>query len=196
MPRKEVLAAITPNRYYHLEATLKYVHETENLTTAIIEQDNTQKRIKFPRMMRELQEGAQYSFEKCFYSNNGWIRVDDAEKIKLLEPKANEFLTLKEIYDARAELNGHYVTTILQIVEVGPAEKKLKDGKELTLAKVRGYADNCLIDLTVWNREFSPQLEGKAVILEGVRVKLLTHSSMVLVSTVYTKLHEIDGEIA
>lgn len=40
-------------------------------------------------MMAELQEGAQYSFEKCFYSNNGWIKVDDVDKIKLMEPKAN-----------------------------------------------------------------------------------------------------------
>lgn len=189
MPRKETLAAITPNRYYHLEATLKYIHQTENLITAIIEQDNIQRKIKFPKMMAELQEGAQYSFEKCFYSNNGWIKVDDADKIKLMEPKANQFLTLNEIYDSRADINDHYVTTVLHIIEVGQAEKKMKEGKELTLTTVKGFADNSIIDITVWNRDISADLVGKTVIVEGVRVKLLTHASMVLVSSVYTKIH-------
>lgn len=69
--------------------------------------------------MSALQEGSQYCFEKCFYSKNGWIRVDDADKVKLMENKPNEFLTLPEIYEARADLNTHYVTTILQVVEIG-----------------------------------------------------------------------------
>ena len=68
--------------------------------------------------MDELQEGAQYSFEKCFYSKNGWIKVDEADKIKLMESKANEFLTLNEVYDSRADLNNHYITTVLQVVEI------------------------------------------------------------------------------
>lgn len=113
----------------------------------------------------------------------------------MIEPKANEFLTLGETYDARAELNGHYVTTILQIMEICQPEKKLKDGNELTLTIVKGFADGCLIDLTIWNRDIPSDLLGKPVILEGMRVKLLTNSAMVLVSTVYTKLHEIDGEV-
>jgi hypothetical protein len=36
-------------------------------------------------------------------------------------------------------------------------------------------------------------LIGKAVILEGVRVKLLTSSALILVRTVYTKIHQIEG---
>lgn len=31
--------------------------------------------------------------------------------------------------------------------------------------------------------------------MEGVRVKLLTQNSMVLISTVYTKIHEVEGEV-
>lgn len=54
---------------------------------------------------------------------------------------------------------------------------------------MKGFADNSLIDITVWNRDISADLVGKAVIVEGVRVKILTHTSMVLVSTVYTKIH-------
>ena len=48
MPRKESLAAIVANRYYDLEATVKYFHHTEKGTTAIIEQDEVQKRIMLP----------------------------------------------------------------------------------------------------------------------------------------------------
>jgi hypothetical protein len=77
--------------------------------------------------MSEYQEGAQYGFEKCFYSKNGWIRVDEADKVKLIESKANEFLTLAEINESRADLSSHYVTTIIQIVEIGVPEKKLKN---------------------------------------------------------------------
>lgn len=69
-----------------------------------------------------------------------------------MDPKPNEFLTLPEIYEARAELNSQYVTTILQIVEVGEPQKKMKDGQELTLTLVKAFADDLLVDLTVWNR--------------------------------------------
>ncbi len=65
----------------------------------------------------------------------------------------------------------------------------MKEGKELTLTTVKGFADNSIIDITVWNRDISADLVGKTVIVEGVRVKLLTHASMVLVSSVYTKIH-------
>lgn len=60
---------------------------------------------------------------------------------------------------------------------------------------VKAFADEWLIDLTVWNRELPADLVGKWVIVEGVRVKLLTQNSMVLVSTVYTKIHEVEGEV-
>ncbi len=106
-----------------------------------------------------------------------------------MESKANEFLTLKEVYESRADLNNHYITTVLQVVEISAPQKKMKQGKELTLTIVKAFADNSLIDITVWNRDISPDLVGKAVIIEGVRVKLLTHASMVLVTTVYTKIH-------
>jgi hypothetical protein len=41
----------------------------------------------------------------------------------------------------------------------------------------------------------SSDLVGKWMIVEGVRVKLLTPASMVLVSTVYTKIHEMDSAV-
>ncbi len=41
MPRKESLSQIIPNKFYSIDATIKYKHETENYTTAVIEQDST-----------------------------------------------------------------------------------------------------------------------------------------------------------
>lgn len=57
MPRKESLAAIVPNRYYDIEATVKYFHHTEKGTTAVIEQDEVQKKIMLPARSIELEEG-------------------------------------------------------------------------------------------------------------------------------------------
>lgn len=48
MPRKESLATIVPNRYYDLQATVKYFHRTEHGATAVIEQDQIQKKIMLP----------------------------------------------------------------------------------------------------------------------------------------------------
>jgi len=39
MPRKESLATIMPNRYYDIQATVKYFHRAEHGATAVIEQD-------------------------------------------------------------------------------------------------------------------------------------------------------------
>ena len=120
MPRQENLAAITPNRYYSLEATVKYVHETDGCTTAIIEQENTQRKIKSPHVGLELQEGAKYAFDKCFFSRNGWLTLKELDKLRQLEPRDRESLPLGLIYERRAQLNSHYLSTLLQVVDVLP----------------------------------------------------------------------------
>lgn len=54
MPRTQHLNNINPNRIYALDAQLLYMHSTPRMTTAIIEQDNTQSKIKIPhRLMME-----------------------------------------------------------------------------------------------------------------------------------------------
>lgn len=75
MPRKESLATIVPNRYYDLQATVKYFHRTEQGATAIIEQDQVQKKILLPSQTNDLDLDVQYRFSKCFYSRNGWIKI-------------------------------------------------------------------------------------------------------------------------
>ena len=84
MPRKESLSIIVPNRYYDLQATVRYLHKTEKGTTAIIEQDEVQKKIMLPADTPELEEGCQYRFAKCFYSRNGWLKVKDGELVHMM----------------------------------------------------------------------------------------------------------------
>ena len=55
MPRKESLSAILPNRYYDLQATVKYLHHTEKGTTAVIEENEVQKKIMVPPRSIELE---------------------------------------------------------------------------------------------------------------------------------------------
>ena len=81
MPRKESLSAILPNRYYDLQATVKYLHHTEKGTTAVIEENEVQKKIMVPPRSIELEEGSQYRFPKCFCTRNGWIKVKDTASV-------------------------------------------------------------------------------------------------------------------
>lgn len=81
MPRKESLSAVLPNRYYDLQATVKYLHHTEKGTTAVIEENEVQKKIMLPPRSIELEEGSQYRFSKCFCTRNGWIKVKDTTSV-------------------------------------------------------------------------------------------------------------------
>lgn len=49
-----------------------------------------------------------------------------------------------------------------------------------------------MVDVTLWNQEFSEDYLGKWVRFEGFRVKLLTKDTFVLVSTVFSKQRLID----
>ena len=60
--------------------------------------------------------------------------------------------SLEEINEKRHELFNNYVSTMLQVVSVGAPEKKEKNGNELTLTLLKGFAQNNLVDITVWNQ--------------------------------------------
>jgi hypothetical protein len=51
-----------------------------------------------------------------------------------------ESLGLTQIYEQRSLLANNYLSTIAQVVEVNKAEKKLKDGKELSLTLIKLFA--------------------------------------------------------
>ena len=94
MPKKENLSALLPNKYYNLQAILKYTHENNGKITAIIEQDNIQKKIMLPHINFPLQLGASYNFDKCFYSKNGWIKLNQSDNMKLIEDGSAQYIEL------------------------------------------------------------------------------------------------------
>ena len=49
MPRQSTLSDIQPNKFYKVTATVKYQHIGEDFITAIIQQDNVQKKILIPK---------------------------------------------------------------------------------------------------------------------------------------------------
>jgi len=66
--------------------------------------------------------------------------VKGSDNIKQLEPKNIESLGLTQIYEERAALANNYLSTIAQVVEVNKAEKKIKDGKELSLTVIKVFS--------------------------------------------------------
>lgn len=101
MPKRQPLSNIAPNRYYEIDATLKYKHEGPNTITGIIEQGQVQTKISIPKDGVELEEGKQYIFTKCFNSRNGWLYAKSPsstiiEKDHLINRE--NYLTLREIF--------------------------------------------------------------------------------------------------
>lgn len=56
MPRTELLSNVSPNHIYSLNAQVKYTHHGANMTTAIIEDENTQSKIKIPHSLNNIRE--------------------------------------------------------------------------------------------------------------------------------------------
>lgn len=54
MPRKANLSEIIPNRFYEIDATVKYQHVADNVITAVIEQGDIQTKISIPKEGVEL----------------------------------------------------------------------------------------------------------------------------------------------
>lgn len=95
MPRTEHLSNIAPNRIYALDAQVLYKHSAGRTTTAIIEQENSQAKIKIPNSLMNdedpIEEGAKYHFGFCYIGKNGWISVRHPEtSIQSLEENNRE----------------------------------------------------------------------------------------------------------
>jgi hypothetical protein len=64
-------------------------HEIEGFTTAILQQDSIQKKIKIPNCETEIKEGGNYRFKNCFYNSSGWLTVrspdDSIEAVSALD---------------------------------------------------------------------------------------------------------------
>jgi hypothetical protein len=79
MPRTERLSNVQSNHIYAVNAQVKYTHHGPNMTTAIIEDDNIQSKIKIPHSLNnirnEIEEGMNYSFGFCYIGPDGWIKA-------------------------------------------------------------------------------------------------------------------------
>lgn len=56
MPRTEHLANVSPNHIYSLNAQVKYAHHGLHMTTAIIEDQDTQSKIKIPHSLNNIRD--------------------------------------------------------------------------------------------------------------------------------------------
>lgn len=56
MPRTEHLSNVNANHIYSLNAQVKYMHHTANMTTAIIEDENIQSKIRIPQSLNNIRE--------------------------------------------------------------------------------------------------------------------------------------------
>lgn len=79
MPRTEHLANLNANHIYALDARVQYVHHTPTMTTAIIEDEGVQSKIKIPQSLNnirdDIEEGMKYHFGFCYIAPNGWIKA-------------------------------------------------------------------------------------------------------------------------
>lgn len=56
MPRTEHLANFSPNHIYALNAQVRYVHHAPSMTTAVIEDEGVQSKIKIPQSLNNIRE--------------------------------------------------------------------------------------------------------------------------------------------
>lgn len=129
MPRTEHLSNIQPNKIYALDATVLFKHNTGRTTTAIIQQENSQAKIKIPSALSHneetIQEGSNYHFGFCYIGKKGWISVRHPEtSIRAIDHIQENLgpMLLSEIANNSVNLNGHYLTTQLYVVAVNPSQ--------------------------------------------------------------------------
>lgn len=125
MPRTEQLSNVNPNRIYALNAQVKYIHHGPNMSTAIIEDDNVQSKIKIPNSLNnireEIEDGMKYHFGYCYISPNGWIKArnpDSTIRVSEDEQLVDQPMPLSDIANNSLNLNGRYLTTLLYVVKV------------------------------------------------------------------------------
>lgn len=56
MPRTEQLSQISQNKVYAIDAQVKFIHHKENASTAIVEDNGVQGRIRIPQSFGNIRE--------------------------------------------------------------------------------------------------------------------------------------------
>jgi len=79
MPRVEHISNMNANHIYALNAKVMYTHHGPRMTTAIIEDEDVQSKIKIPHSLNnireDIEEGMNYHFGFCYVAPNGWIKA-------------------------------------------------------------------------------------------------------------------------
>lgn len=197
MPRTEHLANLNPNHIYAVDAQVRYIHHTPNMTTAVIEDDHVQSKIKIPNSLNnirdEIEEGMNYHFGFCYIAPNGWIKARNPDHtIKAHEDNSDAVINpmlLSDIVNKSQSLNGHYLSTLLYVVKVNESQQVTKNGKNLSMVILNCFANGYLVDVTLWNSDLPiSELANKWVVFSGFRLKKLIDWKFVLVSSVYSKI--------
>jgi hypothetical protein len=98
------------------------------MTTAIIEEEGVQSRIRIPEstnnVREDMENGMNYHFGFCYIGNNGWISarnpdvsihpIDD-DKQTVIKP-----MNLYEMVMHSQTLDNKYLTTLLYVIKVNP----------------------------------------------------------------------------
>lgn len=98
-------------------------------------------------------------------------------------------MLLSEIANNSQALNGHYLTTLLYVVNVNESQQVVKNGKNLSMVILNCYANGFLVDVTLWNSDLPiADLANRWIVFSGFRLKKLVDWKFVLVSSVYSKI--------
>lgn len=177
------------------------MHHCENLSTAIIEENSVQARVKIPHSLenarQDIEEGAKYHFGYCFINKNREVvvRNPDDTITRAPEPAHLQTQSLADISNNLETLNGNYLTTLLYVVKFNETRNVVKNGQDLKLCILNCFANGLLVDVVFWNSDLPiAELENRWVIFSGFRIKKLVDWKFVLVSSVYSKISAYEGE--
>lgn len=199
MPRQELLENITPNKYYTIDATLRYMHTTPNYQTAILESNNKQAKIKL-LPGTEVELNTEYKFKKCFASSNGWLTekeaADGGANMETLATNVPPVISrLQDINSQVERYTGIYVSIVLKIVEIEPTKVFLKHGNNLTLDVLKCFGDGFFVNVNLWNKDISSLQVGTWMAFSAFRINLLPNNFYVLFSSVYSNIEPYNGPI-
>ena len=190
MPRLEHLENLNQNKTYQVNATIKYLHRGENSMTGILEQENAQSKFCIRNTEFPINEGYEYNFEKCFYSSNGWLYPRNPNTLihQNCQQIIPEPLQLQTLYENRNQLANHYLSVALFVANVNPRKTIKKHEETLTLDTLTCFGNGVLIDLTIWNQNIPKEIENRWMRFDGFRLKFTGPDSMILTSSVYSKM--------
>jgi hypothetical protein len=134
--------------------------------------------------------GSEYTFDRCFYGNNGWLYIrDPVNTIHQSEEKILRApIELKQLFENKDKLVNNYVTVALQVISKKDRKIIEKDGERLSLDVLTCFGNGALIDVNIWNQNVPQEIQYKWLLFDGFKFKFSGPDSMCLSSSVYSKI--------